>query len=82
MLLNPYSNGKNIEYGSLIRQIRKSRGLSQTELGELVGLNANRIQMYENNARSPKLDMLNKLFDALNVDVQIKCEFIVKDKNQ
>lgn len=35
--------------------------VSQTELGEKVGLNADRIQKYENGARKPKADLLKKL---------------------
>ena len=47
--------------GNRIRKIRMEKGLSQTELGEKVGLNADRIQKYENGARKPKADLLKKL---------------------
>ena len=53
--------------GSRIRAIRNARGLSQAELGEKVGLSADRIQKYENGARKPKTDMLKKLAEALEV---------------
>ena len=53
--------------GSRIRTIRNARGLSQAELGEKVGLSADRIQKYENGARKPKNDMLKRLADALEV---------------
>ena len=45
-------------------QIRESQGLSQAELGEKVGLSADRIQKYENGARKPKNDMLKNIFDT------------------
>lgn len=53
--------------GHRIRKIRMEKGLSQSELGELVGLNADRIQKYENGARKPKADMLKSIAAALGV---------------
>ena len=53
--------------GGRIRKIRTEKGLSQTELGELVGLTADRIQKYENGARKPKTDLLKKIAAALGV---------------
>lgn len=55
--------------GRRIRFIREERGMTQTELGEAVGLNANRIQQYENGARNPKMDLCKKIADALEVEV-------------
>lgn len=53
--------------GDRIRKIRTEKGLSQTELGEMVGLTADRIQKYENGARKPKADLLKKIAAALDV---------------
>ena len=53
--------------GKRIRTIRIAKGLSQGMLGALVGLNADRIQKYENGARKPKPEMLKKIADALEV---------------
>ena len=53
--------------GARIRAIRMARGLSQTELGEKVGLNADRVQKYENGVRKPKADMLKQFATALGV---------------
>ncbi len=53
--------------GDRIRTIRLARGLSQAELGKMVGLNADRIQKYENGARKPKVELLKQLALALNV---------------
>lgn len=43
------------EIGKRIRNIRILNGLSQSELGEKLGLTADRIQKYENGARNPKV---------------------------
>ena len=54
--------------GRRIRAIRTEQGLSQGELGEKVGLNANRIQQYENGARKPKLPLVKQIAEALEVE--------------
>ena len=54
--------------GRRIRAIRTEEGLSHGELGEKVGLNANRVQQYENGARNPKLDLSKKFAEALDVE--------------
>jgi transcriptional regulator with XRE-family HTH domain len=53
--------------GDRIRKIRIEKGLSQAELGAMVGLTADRIQKYENGARKPKADLLKKIAGALGV---------------
>ena len=54
--------------GRRIRAIRQEEGLSQGELGEKVGLNANRIQQYENGARNPKLELCKRIAETLEVE--------------
>jgi len=53
--------------GARIRNIRNAKGMSQGELGEKIGLNADRVQKYENGARKPKPDMLKRIASALDV---------------
>ena len=65
MDINEESSARRI--GARIRAIRNAKGMSQAELGEKVGLNADRIQKYENGARKPKADMLKSIADALGV---------------
>ena len=54
--------------GSRIREIRTARGLSQKDLGKMVGLSADRVQQYENGRRKPKLPLLKKFAYALGVN--------------
>ena len=54
--------------GRRIRAIRTENNLSQAELGSKVGLNANRIQQYENGARKPKFDLCKRIAEALEVE--------------
>ena len=41
--------------------------MTQADLGEAVGLNADRIQQYENGFRKPKAELLKKIAGALGV---------------
>ena len=54
--------------GRRIRAIRQEKNMSQGDLGEKVGLNANRIQQYENGARNPKFDLCKQIAEALEVE--------------
>lgn len=54
--------------GRRIRSIRIEKGLSQAELGQAMGLTADRIQKYENGARKPKFDMLKQFAYVLGVE--------------
>lgn len=53
--------------GNRIRTVRTEAGMSLSEFGEEVGLNADRMQKYENGQRKPKADMLKKIADVLAV---------------
>jgi Predicted transcriptional regulator len=55
-------------FGKRMRKIREAQGISQTELGEKVGLSADRIQKYENGIRNPKEELIIKIASALDVD--------------
>ena len=56
--------------GQKIKRIRVKRGLTQSELGEKVSLTGDRIRQYENDVRCPKPEMLQKIADALNVNIR------------
>lgn len=53
--------------GERIREIRKSRGLTQRELGERLGLSYQSIAQWENNLRKPKSETILKIATALGV---------------
>ena len=66
-MITNYKKQINIYIGNRIRAIRKFRGLSQAQLGSMVGLSANRVHKYECAIRAPKLDMIQKFALALDV---------------
>ena len=56
-----------VRIGARIREIRLVRGLTQLELGEKVGLSADRVRQYETGYRKPKTDMIKAIASALEV---------------
>lgn len=52
-----------------IKELRKAAGLTQRELGEIVGASDVSISFYERGEQSPDVEMLKKLATALNTSV-------------
>lgn len=57
-----------------LRQLRKQRDLSQTELGKLVDLHYTHIGRYERGASRPSADAARRLADALGVSTDYLME--------
>ncbi|CAN5130078.1 hypothetical protein BH24ACT1_BH24ACT1_04530 [soil metagenome] len=56
-------------YGSFVRRVRESRGLSQRDLAEISGINQPNISAIENGRRSPSADTLNRLLVACGYEL-------------
>ena len=52
-------------FGEHLREIRLARGLSQAELGELIGVSQQQINKYEHRTDYPKMSTMKKLAEAL-----------------
>lgn len=52
-----------------LKQFRENKGLSQTELGNIVGLKQTTISQYESGSRKPNLAIAKKLSDALEISL-------------
>jgi transcriptional regulator with XRE-family HTH domain len=48
-------------YGSFLRDVRLSRGLTQAELAAIAGVAQSNVSAYETERRTPSIDTLNKL---------------------
>lgn len=66
-----------MDIGNRIRQIRKEKGLTQKALAEKLNLSTVTIQNYENGRRKPNLEMLNRMSELLEVDID---KFLKEDK--
>jgi HTH-type transcriptional regulator/antitoxin HipB len=53
--------------GLTLRQLRKEKGLTQTQLGSRVGLDQKKVSMVENGNQNSRLDTLFRLLSALEV---------------
>lgn len=57
--------------GENIRRMRKQRGLTIKQLGDLVGVSESYIRAYESGRRNPKPGSLQTIADALGVNVEV-----------
>ena len=64
--------------GELIRAARKKAGLTQKELGAKLGVSGAMIAQYETGVRTPKIETLQKISNALNLDIVFDFLFDVK----
>lgn len=55
--------------GKMIKTARQKRRLTQTELGELVGVQKAQISKLENSANSATIDTIMKVFRALKAEI-------------
>jgi len=52
--------------GGRLTEARRARGISATDLADMVGVSVQSISKYENDHQSPKLDVVHKLANQLN----------------
>lgn len=48
-------------YGSFLRELRTSRGLTQAQLADTVGISQPNLSAYENDRRQPTFDVANRI---------------------
>lgn len=58
-----------MDIGQKIKELRKKQGMSQKDLADKLGITPVLISQYENGKRNPKLETLQKIADALEVDI-------------
>jgi len=66
--------------GSRLREVRKKRGLTQTELGELIGVGKSAICCYEKETRNPTLEAVIEMINVFGVsaDYLLGADYLVK----
>jgi len=63
---------KLIQFGQLIKEIRKERGLTQDQLGELIGVTKSQISKLENGTSNMTIGTIFKIFEAMKSEVQFE----------
>lgn len=63
---------EELEPGYQVARLRMLRGLTQTQLAEMVGTRQPSIARLENGSSTPSLSFLNKIATALNAKIEVK----------
>jgi len=71
-----------MNYGEIIKKVRKERGLTQKQLGERLGISQAAIGQFESNKANPKIDTIQKIADALNVSLNDLIPDVFEQKTQ
>lgn len=61
--------------GSIVKDARKKRNLTQQELGDLIGVQKAQISKIENNTKSVRIDTFLRVLTALKAKVNLQVEF-------
>lgn len=82
------SKNKKETFGQRLANLRKSRGLTQTDLGKLIGVSQRVIGYYETETERPPADKLIPLAEALKISIDellgykpLKNEPLIKNRN-
>ena len=65
--------------GEMIKQTRKERKLTQSELGKLIGVQKSQISRLERNTKNVTLETILRVFRALQAKVNFKVELLDED---
>jgi transcriptional regulator with XRE-family HTH domain len=65
-----------------IKQARIDKGLTQTDLGNMVGMTQKKIAMIENLTASPRLDVLLVITSALGLNISIDQDSNISGRNK
>ena len=75
---------RDYSFGNFISALRERRGLSQYQLGALVGVSDKAVSKWENGASTPRIGTIRKLAEILEVSVDelLTCEYATFDKER
>ncbi len=65
--------------GLAVKKARKDRKLTQSQLGELVGVQKAQISKIENNLNDARFETILKVFRALNAKINFNVELLNQD---
>ena len=69
---------RDYSFGNFISALREQRGLSQYQLGALVGVSDKAVSKWENGVSKPRMNVIRKLADVLDVGIDelLTCKYI------
>jgi len=60
---------KLLQFGQLIKEVRKEKKLTQDELGELIGVTKSQISKLENGTSNMTIGTIFKIFEAMKSEI-------------
>lgn len=63
---------KLLQFGHLIKEVRKEKGLTQHALGELIGVTKSQISKLENGTSNMTIGTIFKIFEAMKSEVRFE----------
>lgn len=63
------NNSYRLKFPKILKELRKSKGFSQSKLAEMVGRKQQTIGTYEEGRSVPELDLLNEIADVLEISI-------------
>ena len=63
-----------MNFGEKIKQLRQLRNWSQPELADAIGIEQSYLSKLENDKSAPSPDMLNRILEAFDIDVETLLE--------
>lgn len=75
---------RNYSFGNFISALRETCGLSQYQLGALIGASDKVVSKWENGASKPRIGIIRKLSEVLDVSVDelLTCEYATFNKER
>lgn len=65
----------SMQVGKRIKELREDKGMKQVELADLIDMEATNLSKLEKGVHLPKEDNLNKITNALNVEIKDLFDF-------
>ena len=66
--------------GSMIKEARQRKKLSQEQLGALIGVQKAQVSKIENHTKSNRIDTIIRVLNALDIKVKLSVEFAKNEK--
>ncbi len=63
---------KLIQFGQMIKEVRREKKLTQDQLGELIGVTKSQISKLENGTSNMTIGTIFKVFEAMNSEVHFE----------
>lgn len=68
---------KLLQFGQLIKEVRKEKGFTQDNLGAMIGVTKSQISKLENGTSNMTIGTIFRIFEAMNSEVSFEIKEVV-----